>query len=243
MPGYQATQVLQLALHPEGVEVLKGFGIAALALLFLALRFSSWPGDLFAPFWVWVMRDFPPPSPNYVAKPDKRTLRKQDRRVREQIRQTFHATNRRMRREQSRKRLIAFDCFAVIIAAYLLADWLFIPEPYRLHEQRWPIAISVFLAGALVIFVGTQVWEERVGWKKWSFWLSLLATSVGVLWLTKLLPPRGPWGAIFNLVAGGFFFLWMFGQFRRIDRNRLQQEQLVSGSSAGDPLGRPTSRQ
>ena len=220
-----------LTVHPEGVEVVKDFGLAALALACVALRFSSLPGDLFVALIERGTKDFAPPSTPPSGIPGKPMLRKENRRVREQVRRRFRETNRRMRREQSRRRLVAFDCFAGIVVAYLVIDWLLIPEPYKMpQEQRWPIALTVFLAGTLVIFVGTQVWDERIGWKKWTFWISLLTASLGLLGLTRLLPPDGPWPMIFDLIVGGVFFLWVFGRLRRIDeQQRLAADLARSG--------------
>lgn len=215
--------------HPEGVEILKDFGLAALTLACVALRFSSLPGDLFVALIERVTRDFEPPSTQSSGIPDKRALQKENRQVREQVRRAFREKNQRMRRAQSHRRLVAFDCFAGIIVAYLLTDWLLIPEPYKMpQEQRWPIALTVFLAGALVIFVGTQVWDERVGWKKWTFWMSVFAASIGMLGITRFLPPHDPWGMIFDVILGGVFFLWVFGRLRRIDQNQVEQERLAA---------------
>jgi hypothetical protein len=228
--------LIRLSIHPEGVEVVKDFGIAALVLAFAVLRFSSLPGNFLVALIERVTGNFPPASNLQVAEPNKQVLRKQDRRAREHARQAFRETNKRMRHQQSRRRMLAFDCFAGILAAYLLIDWQLLHEPYKLsQEQRWPVALTLFLAGTLVIFIGTQVWEERVGWKKWTFWLSLVATSIGLLWLTKLMPPRGPWGVVFNLLLGGLFFLWTFGRLRRIDQNQLEQGALATtASSSGE---------
>jgi hypothetical protein len=224
--------VIRLYLHPEGVAVVKGFGIAALALGCVALRFSSLPGELFFSLMDRVVRGFPPPSNIQTAIPSKQVLRHHHRREREHIRHAVRMTNRRARREQTRKRMLVFDCFAGILAAYLVIDWLFMPEAYKLsQDQRWPLALSVFLTGTIVIFMGTEVWEGKVGWKKWTFWLSLAVTSIAVLGITRLLPPRGPWGIIFNLIIGGLFFLWTFGRLRRIDQIKLEQSDLSTGSS------------
>lgn len=223
--------MVRLYLHPEGVAVVKGFGIAALLLGCVALRFSSLPGELFVALIDRVVRGFPPPTNTQTAMPSKQTLRQHNRRDREHIRLAARMSNRRVRREQSRKRMLVFDFFAAILAAYLVLDWLFMPEAYKLSpDQRWPLALSAFLTGAIVIFMGTEVWDGKIGWKKWTFWLSLAATSIGMLGITQLLPPRGPWGIIFNLIIGGLFFLWLFGRLRRIDQNQLEQNQLATGS-------------
>jgi hypothetical protein len=132
-----------------------------------------------------------------------------------------------MRREQSRKRVAAFDWFAGIIVAYLLMDWLVIPEAFRIsREQRWPIALTVFLAGTLVIFVGTTVWDERIGWKKWTFWISVFTTAICMLGLTRAMPPNGPGFMLLDLLVGGLFFLWVFGRLRRIDRYQLEKARM-----------------
>lgn len=152
------------SVHPEGVEVIKDFGLAALALACVALRFSSLPGDLFVALIQRVTRDFEPPSTQSCGMPDKRALQKENRRVREQVRRAFRETNQRMRREQSRRRLMAFDCFAGIIVAYLLIDWLLIPEPHKMpQEQRWPIALNGVPGG----YAGDLRWDTGVGRARW----------------------------------------------------------------------------
>lgn len=223
--------MIRLYLHPEGVAVVKGFGIVALALGCAALRFSSLPGELLGALIDRAVRGFPPPSNIQPAMPSKQILRHYNRRDREHIRHATRMTNRRARREQSRKRMLVFDCFAGILAAYLVIDWLFMPESYKLsQDQRWPLALSVFLTGMILIFMGTEIWEGKIGYKKWTFWLSLVATSISVLGITRLLPPRGPWGIVFNLIIGGLVFLWSFGRLRRIDQIQLEQNKLAAAS-------------
>lgn len=233
--------MVRLYLHPEGVAVVKGFGIAALILGCVALRFSSLPGELLVALIDRVVRGFPPPTNIQTAMPSKQSLRHHNRRDREHIRHSARMSNRRSRQEQSRKRMLVFDFFAGILAAYLVFDWFFMPERYKLpSDQRWPLALSIFLTGTIVIFMGTEVWDGKMGWKKWTFWSSLAATSIAVLGITQLLPPRGPWGIVFNLIIGGLFFLWLFGRLRRVDQNQLEQNQLVSVQNpANTPKSRP----
>jgi hypothetical protein len=226
--------MIRPAVHPEGVAFVKGLGIAALALVCVALRFSSWPGELFVALIERIVKGFPPPSRILIAMPDNQALRKYNRREREHIRQASRTAQRKIYREQFRKRMLIFDCFAGILAVYLAIDWLFIPDSYKLsQDQRWPLALSIFLAGTIVIFIGTEVWEGRMGWKKWTFWLSLVAAFTGMLGITRFLPPRSPWGIVFNLIVGGLFFLWFFGRLRRIDQIQLEQNELTAGSAQG----------
>jgi|SRR5450755_1813616 hypothetical protein len=209
-----------LRLHRDGLEFLRVIGLMALALGFFALRLSSWPAQLLARITERVFQDFPPPSPDHETTPDPRVLRKQNRQLREQTRRTFRETNRRIRLRETRKRMFAFDWFAGALAAYLILDWFLIPEPYRLSdERRWPIAISVFLSGTLIVFMGLQVWDGRVGWKKWTFWLSLTGTSVVALCLAKVCQPLRPSGVLLVMLTGGIFFVWFFGKLRHIDQN------------------------
>jgi len=74
--------MIHLTIHPEGVAVVKGFGIAALVLACVALRFSSLPGTLFAALIDRVVRGFPPPSKIQPATPSKQILRHHNRRLR-----------------------------------------------------------------------------------------------------------------------------------------------------------------
>lgn len=197
-----------LTVHPEGVAFLKVLGGIALFLIVVTLRFSPLAGDIFGWFVERVVADFPPASIPGV--------------------KATHIS-RRKRQEDAQLRKMAFDCFAGLIAVYLIVDWLFMPETYKLSsDMRWPLALTIFLVGTLVIFVGSTIWDERIGWKKWTFWVSLLGTSAVSLWVTKLFSPTRPSGLVFCLAVSGLFFLWTFGRLRRIDRNHIEQEQQLN---------------
>ena len=126
---------------------------------------------------------------------------------------------RRLQREHDRKTRIAFDWFAGILIAYVLLDWRVIPEPYRLaDERRLPIAFAIFIAGSIIIFMGSQSWDGRVGWKKWTFWVAVLSCFLSALCATQVIPVSRPRTAFGLLVLAAIFFLWLFGALRRIDR-------------------------
>lgn len=139
--------------HPEGLEFLKWVGTGLLILAAIALRFSSWPGDLFVALLDRIAKSFPPAALDSM---HPRQKRKHGRRLSpEQLRKGPTPLNK------SKKR---FDWFLGAIAAYGMLDWLVLPGPYRLSdENRWPVLLSLFTSGTIVIFIGSRTWDERPG--------------------------------------------------------------------------------
>ena len=192
---------MHLTVNKDGLDFLRAFGLAALALLLVALRFSPLPKEFFGGLIERVLNGLPHPS-----------------KIKE---------SRRVRLERQRKRRIEFDWFAGLWLVYVGADWFLIPQPYRLSdERRWPIAVSVFLAGTLVIFIGSQVWNGVVAWKKSSFWTSMVIVVVGELWLVRMLQPLHPPGFLFVLAVGGILFLWVFGLLLRAEQGETALRQI-----------------
>src|SRR5437867_4233774 len=94
-----------------------------------------------------VSRNFAPPELEPLT-----TKRKGTRRLRPTKAQ------RRSANHIFEKNKIVFDWFAGILIAYGLADWLLLPESYKLPEQqRWPVLLSLAICGTILIFVGFRV--------------------------------------------------------------------------------------
>jgi hypothetical protein len=226
--------VAGLHVHKEGLEFLRDMGIAAFVLVVVALRFSSWPVEFLFRIVERVARNFPPSTPDSGPNLDQKTLRKQNRRRREQMRRTLREAKRRIQRKRSHRRVLAFDWFVGALGLYLLLDWRVMPEGYRLpNDRRWPLALAIFLSGSLIIFIGSQVWDGRVGWKKWTFWLSLLGTGMLVLCLTMFWKPVGLDAGFLVLLAGAIFFFWLFGKLRHVDRSEKELREINETVSDG----------
>jgi cytochrome c oxidase subunit IV len=203
---------MKLYIHPEGIAVLKGFGIAVLVLAGIVLRYSSEPWEFLFGF--------------LSSKADQAMDSPAD-----------HLPGRRKKRakfdrEHWSKIKIAFYCLSGVLLVWLLADWLLIPEAYSVGgEWRWPLVVSVFFAGAVVILIGSKVWDERIGWAKWTFWYALLATVLVLLVFVRWMNPTEPRGFWSSLLGGcilaGLLFLWLFGMLRRLDRNKTRVASIV----------------
>lgn len=205
-----------LSIHPEGVEFLKACGTIALFLGLIVLRFTR----LLDPVFGWI---FLRPI-EYVATVFEPPNNKLDRHRKRLGRGTARLTPKQLRKGPTAqdKRVTVFDWFAGFLAAYALVDWLAIPEAYTLGpSRRLPVLFLLFVTGTILIFVGSATWDEKIGWKKWTFWTSLSATLTISALLTR-------WAGSFNLnrlllvlLLSALTFLWTFGMLRRIDRNRL----------------------
>lgn len=219
--------MMKLHVHPEGIAVLKGFGLLLLFLAAFVLRFSSGPWDrLFA--WISSKTDQAMDSPADHAAGHRRKRVKFDQ-------------------EHWRKTKIAFYWFSGILVAWLLVDSFLLPETYTVGgEWHWPLAISTFFAGLVVIVIGRQVWDGRDGWSKWTFWYALVATDLALLVFThwmfarlgNLHRARGLFTSVLGgLVLSGFLFLWLFGMLRRIDRNKMPVASVSArdGETNADP--------
>lgn len=215
--------------HPEGLEFLKWVGTASLILAAIALRFSSWPGQIFVAILDRVAGNFPPASLDPAA----------EHRKRQRSRGLSAAQLRKGPRLLDRQEIL-FDWFLAAVAAYGLLDWLLLPSPYRLaDENRWPVLLALFVVGTIIIFIGTETWDERTGWKKWTFWVSVLATVVVVLGVAHWLQPMSIGGVLLALMASAAAFFWLFGTLRRIDRYELEQRRLNGRSDfAGEEAER-----
>lgn len=201
-----------------GIELIENLGIGILVIAILFLRFSSLPRQWLAKLAERSVENCPP-DPDFNPEDEQRILKRVKRRMRGHTRMLLRFQRRRMKRERVRKMRIAFDWVAGILVAYVLLDWLVIPEPYRLaDERRLPIALAVFATGTLIIFMGSQSWDGRIGWKKWTFWISVLSCFLAVLCATTVIPISRPRSAFGLMVLAAIFFLWLFGTLRRIDR-------------------------
>jgi hypothetical protein len=208
-----------LKFHPEVLPFFKDVGWLVLILVVFLLRFSH----LFDPIFGFVFdrlignaqRNFSPPDPE-----PKSSLKTKSgsRLTTKQLRRGPTAADRHMK---------IFDCFAITLGLYGVADWLIIPAPYRLDDgQRWTALVAIFVVGTLAIFVGTKSWDGKVGYKKWSYWTSVAATALVTATLMRWMGSFRPGWILLTLFLSAVTFFYSFGMLRRIDRNKLDLERL-----------------
>ena len=186
-------------LHKDGVIFLRDFFLAALALAFVVL---VWSGAFAVPF-AWLLERSSAACP----PPDK----------------TMHRADERRQEAHS---LRIFKVVLVVLAALAVAD-IFLPEPFHLgFDRAASLIVGALVTGFLVIVVGSESWDGRIGWRKWSFWLATFTTAVCVVTVTQALHIRDPRTYLLPIVVAAIVFLWSFGLLRRIDRNNAEMHSL-----------------
>jgi hypothetical protein len=192
-------------LHKDGVEFLKDMGILALILAAVVFRFSGWGSRFIGVVMAKMVDNFPGPSksPEFTGAPGRH---RRSQRQRDKI--------------ADRKRILVFDWFLGVLVVWVLLDCFVLPDPYRVgDEHRWPMVLLVFLGGSLIIFFGSQAWDGRMGWRKWTFWISLVAALMLVSVASRWLRPTNPDRAFLLLLVGGLSFIGLFGRLRVVDKN------------------------
>ncbi len=198
---------MKLHVHPEGIALLKGIGIVLFFLAILVLRFSGWFDKLLGFLSV--------KSAEAMESPEDRLPRR--------LRELGRSVTKQERRRDKLFFRYSFYSLCTGIVIWVVLDWFVLPDRYSAGpEWRWPIVASVFLAGIILIFVTRLEFDQRVAWKKWTFWLALVASTLSLLVFLHWLNPTKP-RAIFGWVTlgcvlGALLFLYLFGMLRRIDR-------------------------
>lgn len=186
-----------MTIHKEGLEFLGYMGLILLLLGAVAFHFSGGTAQFFATL---LERRIDGCLPVPVPRGKKKT-------------------ERRIREEHWRKASFACKFFGAVVGAYFVLDFFFFPDAYRLPGQwRFPALATVLAAGVLVIFVGSVAWDERIGWEKWTFWMSAAISCLVIFEVTHVLRIVRPDLLLIPWFAGTIVFLWFFGVLRRIDR-------------------------
>ncbi len=184
-----------MKVHPEGVAVLRYFATALLLLLLFVLRFSDLLPRLYA---YLVDRGIA----RYPGAPRNRTRKRY-----------------RSSKELARKQTIAFWCFLSLLCFFGILEWFVVPESYAVPKDRIaPLGAAIFSAGVLVIFLGPVRDDHGRNWTRWTYWATVLSTSMVILIIGLVLKPQSPNGILGVLLLGFIPFVWISGFFRQVDR-------------------------
>ena len=195
-------------LHPEGLGVLKAFGMAALVIALFVLRFSSWPSRLL----VTAIERAPEFGPDKPPKSGKSAAR---RRQKEQWKSGW--------------RLFKWTAVAVVCAAII--DLFLVPENLRIGLSKlWPMVSGALTATFLILMVGPAVIDGTANWRKWTFWTSVLTTATAAGLVAFWFESTGPRSVYAIVLAGLLTFIWTFGTLRRIDRLNVERKEAAQAA-------------
>lgn len=203
---------MHLTLHRDGLEMLGYFALAAMILGGLCLSLSGVPARAAE----WLMS-----------------------RAIAEIPAEAHKHRGRGYTNATRSKA-AFYCLCGVIGGYVLFTF-FLPQS-RLSltpDQLWPTAVTAFLIGALVIFLGAEEWQGRLGWKHWAFWVATAASTAATYSLVEVYHPRRRGDLFIVLFVTLVVFFFVFGALLRVElceaqlRGEIEAPALPSIESKG----------
>jgi hypothetical protein len=193
---------MNLSIH---YNVLRLFGYVFLGLFVIFVIFSAfftqWPGRLLVRFVEFAFDRADAIAPTQTKEEQKR--------------------NRKLWKREHKTREFAFKVFCWAVGLFLLIS-LFLPKnfPYRVPDDWYrPLVATGIVAAVLVIFVGSNYFEGQRGWRKWTFWVSAVSTTIYLSYISHWYQPRRSGGFLLLWIAAALIFAFIFGALRRISLN------------------------